>query len=53
MFTEIPYQTEDMKHSRKTCVNRIGRGIWLEGVKTHDQDKVSLQGSCQGNHRKK
>jgi hypothetical protein len=40
-FLDIPFTNEAMKNSRKICVNKIGKGIWLEDLPTHFQDKVS------------
>ena len=38
---DLPYTTEDMKCSRITCVNKVGRGLWLDNTETQLQDKVS------------
>ena len=39
---DLPYSDDAMKGSRKTCANKIGKGVWLENKRTNQQDQVYM-----------
>ena len=39
-FIDLPYTPQAMKDSRMHCVNRIGKPVYLDDLKTEHQNKV-------------